>query len=362
MNETPVPSQLVRQTLGEIEGAYFSARTKHRMMDTPHHGWAVIFEEFDELWDAVKAWQPLPSDYTDEQKRQHAQNQRDMRKEALHVAAMALAFLVEVTPKPIDVRTAEQASEPRWAESPLLRSAKIAMQRTRVIFTSGMVPLPEELIKLVEGSWADLLAYADAGKPKWQDPVWSKLDELSELVPSIKGAYARGTGGMDLGFILDAALLELGKALDKPHQWTKAEALEELQLRERDLLSPDMQHLSYDDLLSIAYPSQWTASKGPLSPAEEDDGLRVVGIDPASRDGDMSSIVTAKVKDDGGLEIVDTPLPPSDGEIALAALEKISRFAPMGDDPYREIAVQARTAVMHALGEIAKSRKARKYG
>lgn len=67
--------------------SYDKARQKHAPMQSAHEGYAVLLEEVDELWDEIKAWQPgADFDYS------------KMRKEALHVAAMALAFLCEVTP------------------------------------------------------------------------------------------------------------------------------------------------------------------------------------------------------------------------------------------------------------------------
>jgi hypothetical protein len=73
-------------SLGGIEAECFKiaqefmrARKKFAPMRGPHEGYAVILEEMDEMWDAIKT-----NDVT------HA------RKECLQVAAMALAFLLEV--------------------------------------------------------------------------------------------------------------------------------------------------------------------------------------------------------------------------------------------------------------------------
>lgn len=67
--------------LGSIYGEYMKARRKFQPMRGAHEGYAIILEELDEMWDAIKA-NDIP----------HA------RKECLQVAAMALAFLLEVEP------------------------------------------------------------------------------------------------------------------------------------------------------------------------------------------------------------------------------------------------------------------------
>jgi len=60
-----------------------SARNKHRPMQSFHEGYAVILEELEELWGEVK-------------KQSDERNQDKMRKEASHVAAMALRFMVDL--------------------------------------------------------------------------------------------------------------------------------------------------------------------------------------------------------------------------------------------------------------------------
>lgn len=81
----------------EVIETYFKARQKHAPMRGPHEGYAVLLAEVDELWDEVKCWQPdshygkLPA-----LNGNRAVQRFVMRKEALHVAAMALAFLLEV--------------------------------------------------------------------------------------------------------------------------------------------------------------------------------------------------------------------------------------------------------------------------
>lgn len=68
--------------LEAIQQEYKAAREQFLPMRGPHEGYAVILEELDEMWDAIKK-----NDIV------HA------RKECLQVAAMALAFLLEVKPK-----------------------------------------------------------------------------------------------------------------------------------------------------------------------------------------------------------------------------------------------------------------------
>ena len=59
------------------------ARAKFPPMASAHEGYAVIAEEFDELWEIVK----------------QNQTQRDyvaLRKETIQLGAMVLAFLIEI--------------------------------------------------------------------------------------------------------------------------------------------------------------------------------------------------------------------------------------------------------------------------
>jgi hypothetical protein len=71
-----------RMTIGqEIEAELEKARSKHKPMNGPHEGYAVILEELDEMWDEVK---------------RQAQDPVRMRKEALQVGAMAARFIQDV--------------------------------------------------------------------------------------------------------------------------------------------------------------------------------------------------------------------------------------------------------------------------
>lgn len=71
----------------ELDSALARAIKKHAPMHSPHEGYAVILEELDELWDEVRLWQPDQPDLV------------AIRKEALHVAAMALRLIKDVCDK-----------------------------------------------------------------------------------------------------------------------------------------------------------------------------------------------------------------------------------------------------------------------
>lgn len=74
-------TRLSAAAVNEIHREYQRARAKHAPMRGPHEGYAVLLEEVDELWTEVKA---------------KTFDKAAARKEALQVAAMALAFAVEV--------------------------------------------------------------------------------------------------------------------------------------------------------------------------------------------------------------------------------------------------------------------------
>jgi len=66
-------------TLTSILDEYLRARKSHQPMHSSHEGYGVLLEEVDEMWDAIKK-----NDIA------HA------KQEAKQVAAMALAFILEV--------------------------------------------------------------------------------------------------------------------------------------------------------------------------------------------------------------------------------------------------------------------------
>jgi hypothetical protein len=70
---------IAKDTAEKIVLELMRAREKFQPLRGPHEGYAVILEELDELWEAVKS-----------------NNIAHAKKEALQVAAMALAFMIEV--------------------------------------------------------------------------------------------------------------------------------------------------------------------------------------------------------------------------------------------------------------------------
>ena len=69
----------------DIVFEYNTARSMHRAMASTHEGYAVIKEELDELWDEIRKKHP---------------SKALMRREAVQVGAMALAFIREVCDGP----------------------------------------------------------------------------------------------------------------------------------------------------------------------------------------------------------------------------------------------------------------------
>jgi hypothetical protein len=81
--------QMIEQTLSieqldDVAREVLRAEAKHKPMNSAHEGYAVILEEFEELWDEVCKGGRVPRDPV------------AMRKEAVEVAAMAVRFIRDV--------------------------------------------------------------------------------------------------------------------------------------------------------------------------------------------------------------------------------------------------------------------------
>jgi hypothetical protein len=77
----------------EILEEWDFARNKFGPFNSTHEGFAVLWEEFDEL--KAEVWK---------NSKKHPTRDQDMRKEAIQVAAMALRFLTDCCPKKEELR------------------------------------------------------------------------------------------------------------------------------------------------------------------------------------------------------------------------------------------------------------------
>jgi len=84
-----VNEELAKAFLSEVVDEYTKARTKFPPMHSGHEGWAIIKEELDEMWEAVR----MQLEALDEKGRTRPQA---MQEEITQVAAMAVAFYCEV--------------------------------------------------------------------------------------------------------------------------------------------------------------------------------------------------------------------------------------------------------------------------
>ena len=69
--------------LTDLRAEVLRAMAKHKPINSPHEGYAVIQEEVDELWDRVKI--DKGRDW-------------DARVEALQIAAMGLRYVLDINP------------------------------------------------------------------------------------------------------------------------------------------------------------------------------------------------------------------------------------------------------------------------
>lgn len=69
----------IDEILLDVRNSFAQARAKHKPMNSAHEGYSVILEELDELWNEVKR---------DDLER--------AKKEAYHVAAMAIRFIYDL--------------------------------------------------------------------------------------------------------------------------------------------------------------------------------------------------------------------------------------------------------------------------
>lgn len=74
----------LRSALDDVIREFKSASSSHDKFNSAHEGFAILYEEVDELWDWVK-------------KKEKNRSKKEMRGEAKQIAAMALRFMVDLT-------------------------------------------------------------------------------------------------------------------------------------------------------------------------------------------------------------------------------------------------------------------------
>jgi hypothetical protein len=73
----------IQDILDDVKAEVARAVNKYPPMNSAHEGWAVLWEEVDELWDEVRA-------------KQGKRSLDDMRTECIQVAAMAVRFAMDI--------------------------------------------------------------------------------------------------------------------------------------------------------------------------------------------------------------------------------------------------------------------------
>ena len=76
-----------RKVFQQVENELVSARMKYTPFNSTHEGYAVIAEELDELWELIK------------KNKGYEINDPQMIKECVQLAAMAVAFIVDLSKK-----------------------------------------------------------------------------------------------------------------------------------------------------------------------------------------------------------------------------------------------------------------------
>ena len=77
--------KIVGEILEDVYDELYEATLKNGSFPTAHHGYGVIQEEVDELWDEIK-------------KKVSKRDTANMRKECIQIAAMAVRFIMDLLP------------------------------------------------------------------------------------------------------------------------------------------------------------------------------------------------------------------------------------------------------------------------
>jgi hypothetical protein len=73
----------MNKVIADVREELQTAIETHSLFTSPHHGYAIILEELDELWDEVK-------------KKKSLRSVKNMRAEAVQVAATAIKFILSM--------------------------------------------------------------------------------------------------------------------------------------------------------------------------------------------------------------------------------------------------------------------------
>jgi hypothetical protein len=74
----------IKELLQDVEIELRKARIKYKPFNSSHEGYAVIKEELDELWELVR------------KNKGYKMSDPRMEKECIQIAAMALAFIIDL--------------------------------------------------------------------------------------------------------------------------------------------------------------------------------------------------------------------------------------------------------------------------
>ncbi len=73
----------MKEILKEIINEIKSARNKYHSFHSNHEGYAVLLEEFEELWDCIKESKSVKAN-------------KKMKKECIQIAAMSIRFIEDL--------------------------------------------------------------------------------------------------------------------------------------------------------------------------------------------------------------------------------------------------------------------------
>lgn len=88
-------TELSESILHLVTTEFIRATKKNGTFNSHHEGWAVIYEELDELWDEVRVRQP---------------DNGNLLREAIQTAAMAIRFIHDLVPATLILQTEKDES------------------------------------------------------------------------------------------------------------------------------------------------------------------------------------------------------------------------------------------------------------